>query len=66
MEEFIAEIRVRFQAESVASAGASLRRLSEAAHAVGFDLESGKVYSAPPKSKNDDGGSSYAPLVPEQ
>ena len=38
MERFTAEVRFSFQAETIETAGAQLRRLSEAATSVGFDM----------------------------
>ncbi len=64
MEEFIAEIRFRFQAESIDAAGAHLRKLSMLTGATGFDMESAKVEPAPPRVEGE-GGTSYAPLPPD-
>jgi len=66
MEEFIVELRFRFRAESLGAAGVHLHRLSEAARAAGFDMETGKVLPAPPREADSGGGwKGYAPLVPE-
>jgi hypothetical protein len=48
MPRFLAEVSFQFQSESVQTAGADLRRLSEAAQEVGFDLKRGKLTQAPP------------------
>jgi hypothetical protein len=50
----------------VQTAGADLRRLSQAAQEVGFDLKRGKVTEAPPDNDDEGGGTSYVPLEPEQ
>jgi hypothetical protein len=47
MAGFIAELSFRFESESVETAGAELRRLSDAAQGVGFDVVRGKVTPAP-------------------
>jgi len=65
MEEFIAEIRFRFPAESIAAAGSHLNKLSVVARTVGFEMESGKVAPAPPPGAHRGGGTGYAPLPPD-
>jgi hypothetical protein len=64
MEEFIAEIRFRFPAESLATAGSHLHKLSVVARTAGFEMESGKVLPAPP-AVHREGGTGYAPLPPD-
>lgn len=65
MEEFVAEVRFRFRAEDLVAAGAELRKLSEASQSVGFKMQTGKVVPAPIDPGSEDGGTSYAPLIPE-
>jgi hypothetical protein len=67
MEEFIAEIRFRFPAESLTAAGSHLNKLSLVARTAGFEMESGKVVSAPPPDVHREGGTGteYAPLPPD-
>jgi hypothetical protein len=58
MPRFIAEVSFRFEAESLETAGAEIRRLQQVAVAAGFELERGRVTDAPP---DDEGGwTSYA------
>jgi hypothetical protein len=66
VEEFIAELRFRFQADTLAAAGAHLHRLSEAARTVGFDMESGKLLPAPSDADSGGGWKGYAPLLPDK
>ena len=63
MPRFTAELEFRFECESQEAAGAALRRLSEAAERVGFELRRGKVVPAPPDEDDDSGWTSYVPLV---
>jgi len=63
MPRFAAEVEFRFECESQEAAGAELRRLSEAAERVGFELKRGKVVPAPPDEDDDSAWTSYAPLV---
>jgi hypothetical protein len=63
MEEFIAEIRFRFRAESIVAGGSHLHRLSVLAQTIGFEMESGKVLPAPPEADRHD-GTGYAPMAP--
>ena len=62
MPTFVAEVEFRFECESQEAAGAALRRLSEAAETVGFDLRRGKVVPAPP-DEDDSGWTGYVPLT---
>jgi hypothetical protein len=66
VEEFIAELRFRFQAESLGAAGAHLHRLSDAARTAGFDMESGKVLPVPIDADSGGGWKGYAPLLPDE
>jgi hypothetical protein len=63
MARFLAEVSFLFDSESVQTAGADLRRLSEAAQEVGFELKRGKVTEAPPDQDDESGGTSYVPLI---
>jgi hypothetical protein len=63
MPRFLAEVSFHFESESVQTAGADLRRLSQAAQEVGFDLKRGKVSEAPPDNDDESGGTSFVPLI---
>ena len=63
MPRFSAEVEFRFECESQEAAGAALRRLSEAAEHVGFELKRGKVVPAPPDEDDDSEWTGYVPLV---
>jgi hypothetical protein len=63
MARFLAEVSFHFDSDSVQTAGADLRRLSEAAQQVGFDLKRGNVTEAPPDEDDESGWTSYVPLT---
>ena len=63
MPKFFADVRVRFEAESLEAAGGALRRLAQAAQSAGFDLLDGKVTPAPIDEQRSEGGNSDAPLI---
>jgi hypothetical protein len=62
MPTFVAEVEFRFECERQEAAGTALRRLSEAAERVGFELKRGTVVPAPPDEDDGSGWTSYAPL----
>jgi hypothetical protein len=64
MPLFLADVQFRFEAEALESAGSELRRLQEAARAVGFELRRGQVAPAPPEEEDDRRGTPYYPLTP--
>ncbi|HEX5468935.1 MAG TPA: hypothetical protein VFW80_07795 [Gaiellaceae bacterium] len=55
------DVCFHFTSESVQTAGGDLRRLKEAAQAVGFQLVSARVEPAPPREPNR-GPTYYVPL----
>jgi hypothetical protein len=63
MARFLAEVSFHFDSDSVQTAGADLRRLSEAVQQVGFALKRGKVTEAPPDEDDESGWTSYVPLT---
>jgi hypothetical protein len=63
MARFIAEVSFRFESESVETAGAEVRRLSDAAENVGFELVRGKVTPSPPEDQDRSGPTYYVPLI---
>jgi hypothetical protein len=58
---FSAKVELRFESESLESAGADLRRLQEAAQAAGFDLIRGEVVPAEGGGRQSN-GTSYGPF----
>ena len=60
MERFTAEVKFSFDAETIETAGAKLRRLAEAATSVGFDMTQGVVVPAT-ESVDESGWTSYGP-----
>ena len=65
METFVAEVRQHFEAESVEAAGGALRRLTEVARTVGFDVRDAKVTPAPSEGDRE-AWTGYAPLDPPE
>jgi hypothetical protein len=61
---FFADVRLRFDAESLEAAGGSLRRLAQAAQSVGFDVMNAEVTPAPTDPERSERGTPYAPLTP--
>jgi hypothetical protein len=61
VDEFRVEASFRFEAESVETAGTSVRRLMEAAEVVGFKLETATVNPVEPKESG--GGTGYGPMA---
>lgn len=60
MERFTVEVKFSFETETIETAGAQLRRLSEAATSVGFDMTEAVV--VPGSESIDEGGwTSYGP-----
>ena len=51
MPRFAAEVEFRFECESQEAVGAALRRLSDAAESVGFDLKRGRSFPPPPRTR---------------
>jgi hypothetical protein len=61
MAQFRAEVEFHFSSESLEATSADMRRLLEAAGAVGFHLKRAKIDPAPPDEDEGD-WTSYAPL----
>ena len=59
--KLVADVRLRFEAESVQAAGGALRRLKQASRTVGFELIEGKVTPAPKDEPDWEGWTSYGP-----
>ncbi len=60
MERFTAEVKFSFEADTIETAGAQLRRLTEAATRVGFDMTEAVV--VPDTGPVDESGwTSYGP-----
>jgi hypothetical protein len=57
-----AQVTFRFRAESIAAAGAEIRRLKEAAEKVGFELAGARIEGAPTREPRTGKGTSYVPL----
>ncbi len=66
VERFLAEMQFRFDAESLETSAAALRRLQRAAEGAGFELVRGKVIPAPPEQPKQPGEwTSYGPTRPD-
>jgi hypothetical protein len=62
MPRFVAEVEFTFEADSLESVGAELRRLSQAAQDAGFEMRRGKA--EPAQADDDDSGpTGYGPLI---
>jgi hypothetical protein len=63
VELFRAEVVFDFEADSLEAAGQHLRRLQEAAEAVGFELKNARVVPRPPEQSANSpySGTSYGP-----
>lgn len=61
MEAFFADVRLRFEAESLEAAGRALRRLQQVAQGAGFELREGKVTPAPEDEERSEGWTGYGP-----
>jgi hypothetical protein len=59
VDEFRVEASFRFEAESIEAAGASVRRVMEAAEVVGFEIETATVNPSEPKEPGR--GTGYGP-----
>jgi hypothetical protein len=60
---FLAEVSFHFESETQMTVGADLRRLSQAAQEVGFQLKRSKVTEAPPDEEDESGWTGYGPLI---
>jgi hypothetical protein len=61
VSEYVAQVEVRFEAESIAACGGRLKELADKAREAGFRLSQGCVEPAPPESSQSDGWVRYAP-----
>ena len=64
MPLFDARVEFRFEAESLEAGKRAIRRLTEAARAVGFDVIRGQVEPAAENDASSSGWTSYGPRVP--
>lgn len=61
MPEYVAQVEVRFEAESVAACGRRLKELSDAARAAGFHISAGRVEPRSPQPSDLDNWTGYGP-----
>jgi hypothetical protein len=64
VELFVADVRLRFEAESVEAAGGALRRLQGLVRDAGFELSKAKVTPSSEDEPDASGWTGYAPLDP--
>jgi hypothetical protein len=62
VELYVADVRMRFEAESVEAAGGALRRLQGLVRDAGFELSEAKITPAPDDGKDATGWTGYAPF----
>ena len=61
MPEYVAQVEVRFEAESIAACGSRLRELSDAARAAGFQISGGRVEPSLVEPSASDEWTRYGP-----
>ena len=63
MEPFRVVATFAFEAETIEAAGREIRKLSEAAAAAGFSIQSAQVEPMPPEKPESAGGTAYGPAA---
>jgi hypothetical protein len=59
--EYVAQVEVRFEAESIGACGRRLKELSDAARAAGFHISGGRVEPRSVEPSDSDTWTRYGP-----